>query len=164
MGAGKTAVGRRLARDLSLEFFDCDEEIQHRTGVDIGFIFDKEGEEGFRRREKEMLAELTARSGVVVATGGGAVVNPDNRRLLSQRGTVVYLKTSVDQQAARVRQGRGRPMLRNQDPKEALQRLYQVREPLYGEVADLVVTTDQRKVPALTTEILSALKKLDETP
>ncbi|HKF97650.1 MAG TPA: shikimate kinase, partial [Steroidobacteraceae bacterium] len=105
MGSGKTAVGRHLARALRLPFHDSDNEIERRTGVDIPFIFEKEGEAGFRQREREALEALTALEGIVLATGGGAVLLPENRRLLSERGCVVYLHTSVAQQAARVRHG-----------------------------------------------------------
>ena len=164
MGAGKSAVGRRLAQDLKLDFVDSDSEIEARTGVDIGFIFDKEGEQGFRRRERQMIAELTKRDGVVLATGGGAVTDPDNRRLLSARGTVVYLKASVDQQAERVKYGRGRrPMLANRDPAEALQALMDIREPLYLEVADVVVDTDRRKVTAVARDVEKCLGELRDS-
>src|SRR5262249_62018385 len=116
MGSGKSAVGRQLARVLHLPFHDSDSEIERRTGVDIAFIFEKEGEAGFRQREREALEALTALEGIVLATGGGAVLLPENRRLLSERGCVVYLHTSVAQQAARGRHCRHRPPLRNPHP------------------------------------------------
>src|ERR1700741_2245533 len=111
MGAGKTAVGRYLARELKLPFHDSDAEIERRTGVDIPYIFEKEGEAGFRQREREAIEALTALEGIVLATGGGAVLLAENRRVLAGRGCVVYLKTSVEQQADRVRYGRNRPLL-----------------------------------------------------
>ena len=115
MGSGKTAVGRHLSHALGLPFYDSDTEIERRTGVDISFIFEKEGESGFRQREREAIAELTALEGIVLATGGGAVVLPESRRRLAERGCVVYLKTSVAQQADRVRHGRNRPLLAEGD-------------------------------------------------
>ena len=159
MGAGKTAVGRRLARDLGLEFFDSDAEIEARTGVDIGFIFEKEGEQGFRRRERAMIDELTALNGIVLATGGGAILDAENRRRLSAGGTVVYLQASVAQQSARVRHGKERPMLQDKDPEEALQALMEIREPLYLELADLVVETDRRKVATVANDIETQLRE-----
>ncbi len=116
MGSGKTAVGRYLSRLLCMPFYDSDTEIERRTGVDIPFIFEKEGEPGFREREREAIEALTAMDRVVIATGGGAVLRPENRRYLAERGCVVYLETSVAQQAERVKQSRNRPLLSNVDP------------------------------------------------
>ena len=158
MGSGKTAVGRRLARELGLPFHDADQEIEQRTGVDIPFIFDKEGEEGFRRREKEIIAELTGVPGIVLATGGGAVLDPDNRNRLTTHGTVVYLQTSVQQQLLRTRHGNRRPLLNTERPADVLEALMREREPLYEVLADIVVNTDGRKVVAVTSEILAKLK------
>lgn len=157
MGAGKSAVGRHLARLRKLEFLDADDEIERRTGVDIGFIFEKEGEAGFRRRERQVIDELTERDGVVLATGGGVVGDADNRRRLAARGTVVYLHASIEQQRERTRRGRERPMLADGDPAEILRRLMDERDPLYREIADLVVRTDGRRVKAVATEIDEAL-------
>lgn len=153
MGAGKSAVGRQLARMLHLDFVDSDEEIQQRTGVDISFIFEKEGEQGFRRREARVIDELSQLEGVVLATGGGAIVDPENRSRLGARGIVVYLRTSVDQQLARTSRGRDRPLLENGDPQQILEELMAAREPLYREIADLTVDTDGRKVRAVANEI-----------
>ncbi len=153
MGAGKSAVGRQLARMLHLDFVDSDEEIQQRTGVDISFIFEKEGEQGFRRREARVIDELSQLEGVVFATGGGAIVDPENRSRLGARGIVVYLRTSVDQQLARTSRGRDRPLLENGDPQQILEELMAAREPLYREIADLTVDTDGRKVRAVANEI-----------
>ena len=157
MGAGKSAVGRQLARLLHLSFVDSDDEIESRTGVDIPFIFEKEGEAGFRKREAAAIDELTQQQGLVLATGGGAVINDDTRSRLGARGFVVYLQTSIEQQLERTRRGRERPMLQSGDPREILEKLMAERDPLYREIADLVVATDGRKVSAVAKEIVEAL-------
>ena len=157
MGAGKSAVGRQLARMLHLGFFDSDDEIEKRTGVDVPFIFEKEGEDGFRRREAKVIEDLTAMDGIVLATGGGAIIDPQSRSHLGARGFVIYLKTSVEQQLSRTRRGRERPLLENEDPREVLDRLLTDREPMYLEIADLTVDTDGRKVKAVADEIIDAL-------
>lgn len=157
MGAGKSAVGRQLARLLHLEFVDSDEEIELRTGVDIPFIFEKEGEAGFRKREMKVIDDLSQKDGIVLATGGGAVTDPQNRNHLGARGFVIYLHTSVDQQLSRTRKGRNRPLLANDDPRAILEALMATREPLYREIADLTVETDGRKVRAVANEILERL-------
>lgn len=157
MGAGKSAVGRQLARLLHLGFADSDEEIEARTGVDIPFIFEKEGEEGFRKREVKVIDDLTQRDGVVLATGGGAIVDPQIRSHLGARGFVIYLHTTVDQQLARTRKGRDRPLLDSDDPRAVLEALMATREPLYREIADLTIETDSRKVRAVANEILERL-------
>ena len=157
MGAGKSAVGRPLARMLHLAFVDSDDEIESRTGVDIPFIFEKEGEEGFRKREAKVIDDLTARDGIVLATGGGAVVDPQSRSRLGGRGFVVYLHTTVDQQLQRTQRGRERPMLENGDRASILEELMAARDPLYREIADLIVETDGRKVKAVANEIVDRL-------
>jgi shikimate kinase len=157
MGAGKSAVGRQLAKLLHLDFIDSDDEIEARTGVDIPFIFEKEGEEGFRKREAKVIDELSQRQGVVLATGGGAVVDPDSRSHLGARGFVIYLYTSVPQQLQRTQRGRERPMLANGDRAEVLENLMSARDPLYREIADLVVDTDGRRVQAVARQIHEAL-------
>ena len=157
MGAGKSAVGRQLARLLHLDFVDSDEEIEARTGVDIQFIFEKEGEAGFRKREAKVIDDLTQRDRIVLATGGGVIMDPANRNHLGARGFVIYLHTSVDQQLARTRKGRERPLLEQDDPRMVLEALMAAREPLYREIADLTVDTDGRKVKAVATEILDKL-------
>jgi shikimate kinase len=154
MGAGKSAVGRYLARALHLTFVDSDDEIESRTGVDIPFVFEKEGEEGFRKREAAVIDDLSKMDGVVLATGGGAVTNADSRSRLGGRGFVVYLYTTVDQQVLRTRKGRERPLLENVDPREALKELLLTRDPLYREIADIVVETDGRKVKSVADEII----------
>jgi shikimate kinase len=153
MGAGKSAVGRQLARLLRREFYDSDAEIERRTGVDIPFIFEKEGEAGFRRRERDMIAELSGLEDIVLATGGGAVLDPANRAALASRGLVVYLVASVEQQLERTRLSSNRPLLDAPDPAERLARLLREREPLYRELAALVVHTDGRMVREVAQEI-----------
>ena len=153
MGAGKSAIGRELARLLDRPFFDSDTVIQERTGADIGFIFDREGEAGFRVRERQVIDELTGIPDAVLATGGGAVLDPDNRTALASRGTVIYLYTSVEHQLARTRAGRTRPLLDTADPADRLKALYAQRDPLYREIADYTVTTDGRRVRAVAQEI-----------
>jgi shikimate kinase len=157
MGAGKSAVGRQLAKLTHFEFVDSDDEIEKRTGVDIPFIFEKEGEAGFRSREASVIDELSDRSGVVLATGGGAILDAESRSRLGARGFVVYLYTSVEQQLRRTEKGRERPLLANGVPRAILESLVAIRDPLYREIADLVVTTDGRRVQAGAREIFEAL-------
>lgn len=157
MGAGKSAVGRYLARTLHLSFVDSDDEIESRTGVDIAFIFEKEGAQGFRKREAAVIDDLSKIDGVVLATGGGAVVDPENRSRLGGRGYVVYLYTSVDEQVSRTQRGRKRPMLENDNPRGTLEELLAKRDPLYREIADLVVETDGRKVKSVANEIIEQI-------
>jgi shikimate kinase len=153
MGAGKTTVGRRLAELRGMTFFDSDHEVEQRTGVDIAFIFEKEGEAGFRKREKQVIAELTTGHGLVLATGGGAVLDPDNRQHLAGRGFVVYLRASVEHQLRRTGRTESRPLLQTGDPRETLERLFGIRDPLYREVADLVIDADGGNARNLAQEI-----------
>jgi shikimate kinase len=157
MGSGKTAVGKALAKALQLSFIDSDAEIERRTGVDIAFIFEKEGEEGFRQRERDVIADLTGGTDIVLATGGGAVICEENRKHLAERGCVVYLETSVTQQLERTRHGKHRPLLVTDDPRARLEELLRVREPLYREIADITVRTDGRRVQLLTDEVMRML-------
>jgi len=157
MGSGKSAVGRHLARLLAVPFYDSDAEIERRTGVDISYIFEKEGEPRFRQREREAIEELTRIEPVVLATGGGAVLAPENRKCLRERGCVVYLTTSVEQQTQRVAHARHRPLLVDVDAETKLRQLMEAREPLYTEVSDLRVATDGRKIHMVTEEILKTL-------
>jgi shikimate kinase len=157
MGAGKSAVGRQLAKVLHLHFVDSDDEIEQRTGVDIPFIFEKEGEEGFRKREARAIDDLSQKEGVILATGGGAIVNPESRNQLGARGYVVYLQTSVAQQVSRTEKGRERPMLQDGDREKMLTELMEARDPMYREIADLIVDTDGRRVNAVAQEIVDAL-------
>lgn len=159
MGSGKSTIGRQLAATLGLAFQDSDHEIQRRTGVDIPTIFAFEGEAGFRAREKAVIDALTAMEGVVLATGGGAILDPDNRRALSSRGVVVYLHCSPEQQHRRTSHDRNRPLLQTEDPLQRLRDLMAVRDPLYREVADLVVSTEKRSAAAVTKEIVRLLEE-----
>lgn len=153
MGSGKSAVGRRLAKELGREFIDSDEVIEERSGVDIPFIFEREGEAGFRQRECKVIDELTQLPDIVLATGGGSAQDPENRAHLHSRGFVVYLHATVDQQLKRTRRGEGRPMLKGGNPRETLARLMAIRDPQYREIAHLVIDTDGRRVPTVVREI-----------
>jgi shikimate kinase len=159
MGSGKTAVGKHLARLFRFTFHDSDADIEAKTGVDIPFIFEKEGEAGFRIREKESIDRLTQLDCIVLATGGGAVIDEANRRALAERGVVVYLATSVDQQIERTRHARHRPLLQAADPEQRLRDLMLRRAMLYAEIADLTVTTDGRRVQLVAEEIHQQLRR-----
>jgi len=161
MGAGKSTVGRQLAVALSFEFKDSDQEIQHRTGVDIPTIFEYEGEEGFRQRERQVIEELSGLSGIVMATGGGTVLSSDNRRDLASHGVVIYLHCSPEQQYARTARDRNRPLLQK-EPLACLRRLMEERAPLYRQVADMVVSTERRSTPSVVKEIHRRLES--DTP
>lgn len=158
MGVGKTTVGRALAKQLGLEFVDSDAEIEERTGVTITTIFDIEGEDGFRIREEKMIAELTRRQNIVLATGGGVVLSEANRRCLRQNGTVVYLHASVDMQMDRTRNSKNRPLLDGKDREKVLTELMAEREPLYRQEADLVFTTDSRSAHAVARDVIKEIK------
>ncbi len=142
MGAGKTTIGKYLADHLKLRFADTDTEIEARTGADIPWIFDVEGEEGFRDREEQVVEEMTGWDGIVLATGGGVVLRPNNRRVLAARGFVIYLYATVKEQVKRTQRDRRRPLLQGGDPKEILTELMAERDPLYREIADHVIETD----------------------
>lgn len=160
MGSGKSAVGRQLARALRRPFIDSDAEIEQRTGADIPFIFEKEGEAGFRVRERELIAELLGRRGIVLSTGGGAVLLEENRQRMRDAGLVIYLETSLEQQLKRVRQGERRPLLAGAaDMPGRLAELMTLRAPLYAEVATLKVRTDGRRVGEVVEQILAQLPK-----
>jgi len=159
MGSGKTAVGRHLARLFHFTFYDSDADIEAKTGVDIAFIFEKEGEAGFRMREKESIERLTRLESIVLATGGGAVIEADNRRVLAERGIVVYLETSIEQQLERTRHARHRPLLNDTDPEEKLKELMLRRAALYAEIANITVSTDGRRVQLVAEEIQQELRR-----
>lgn len=161
MGAGKSTVGRRLAQALDLPFCDSDREIEQRTGANIPLIFELEGEAGFRARERNMIEELTNQEHFVLATGGGAILDPDNRRRMTARGQVIYLHATVDQQLARTARDHNRPLLQTDDPRARLEALIAVRDPLYREIAALVIETDKRSVHSVVQEIL---RRLDLRP
>lgn len=157
MGAGKTTVGRVLARRLKLRFIDADHEIEARCGVKIPVIFEIEGEAGFRAREAQAIGELAGLQGIVLATGGGVVLLPENRRLLAAHGTVVYLRATPEHLYERVRQDRNRPLLATGDPLTRLRELYRERDPLYREIADLIVDTGRQSVQVLARGLLEQL-------
>ncbi|WP_415056898.1 shikimate kinase AroK [Halopseudomonas sp.] len=161
MGAGKSTIGRLLAKELKYPFKDSDREIEARTGADIPWIFDVEGEEGFREREEAMIAELVNEHGIVLATGGGVVMRASNRQALSASGLVVYLRTSVDQQLQRTSKDRQRPLLLNADPERVLRELMAKRDPLYREIADITIDTDQRGPKVVVNTILGRLLETD---
>lgn len=160
MGAGKTTLGKRLAKALRREFFDSDHVIEERTGVDIPYIFEKEGEQGFRKREAAVIDELTQLPELVVATGGGAVTQEENRRNLINRGIVVYLETPVELQMARTARCDNRPLLAVEDRQQKLAELYEQRHSLYQEVADITVLTGQEGAAALCKRILREVEAL----
>ena len=157
MGAGKTTVGRLLARRLKRTFYDSDQEIERRCGVRIPVIFDIEGEAGFRAREVQVIAELCALEGIVLATGGGAVLAEENRRRFAACGTVIYLHARPGYLWQRVRHDRNRPLLATQDPQRKLEELYAVRDPLYREVAGIVLDTGKQSVQILARDLLASL-------
>jgi len=158
MGAGKSTIGRRLAESLGKEFIDSDHEIENRTGVSIPTIFDIEGEDGFRNRESSVIDELSQRKGVVLATGGGAVLRTENRQHLAARGLVIYLKANTEQLHKRTRLDRNRPLLQTGDPKEKLQQLLEARDPLYQEIADLVIETGDHSVQQTASDIIQKIE------
>ncbi len=158
MGAGKTTVGRMVARRLKRPFYDSDHEIERRCGVRIPLIFDIEGETGFRAREAQVIADLCARQGVVLATGGGAVLAEENRRQLAAHGNVVYLHARPAYLWQRVRHDRNRPLLATPDPQKKLENLYAERDPLYRETADIVLDTGKQSVQSLVKDLLACLE------
>lgn len=156
MGAGKTTIGRLLGKCLKMEFLDSDKEIEQRTGVDIPMIFEYEGEAGFRRREADAIADLVRRVPIILATGGGSVMLPENRAALTANGFVVYLKCSVDRQVERTFKDSHRPLLQTENPRQRLEQLMAIREPLYRSVADCVVDTGRHSSRQAVREILKA--------
>ena len=159
MGAGKTTIGKQLAQSLGMDFNDSDQEIQRRTGVDIPTIFEYEGEEGFRQREAQAIEQLTQVDNQVLATGGGAVLRPENRQHLSARGIVVFLACSPKQQYERTYRDRNRPLLQNGDPLGKLESLTAERDPLYRDTADYVVSTEGRSATSVSNEIIELLHR-----
>ena len=157
-GSGKTAVGRQLARDTGLKFLDSDQEIEKRTGVEVGFIFEKEGEAGFREREIEMINELTQQQGVIVATGGGAILAKESRERLEASGVVVYLKTGINEQLKRTGRSRKRPLLNHANPRGVLEEMAVTRGPLYEEIADLCLDTSGQRVRAVAQKLKQMLE------
>lgn len=160
MGAGKTTVGRALARKTDKTFYDTDHEIEARTGVKVSTIFDIEGEMRFRDRETSVIADLVRQDGIVLATGGGAVLRPENRKLLSAYGTVIYLRAPIDDLLTRTMHDKSRPLLQTADPKAKLESLFEQRDPLYREIADVIVDTSQQNVNILVSQLVEKLQTL----
>lgn len=162
MGAGKSTVGREYARRYGLEFIDCDHELEARTGVRIATIFEIEGEEGFRRREKLLLEALLARPGIVLGTGGGVVLSAENRRLLRSRGIVVYLNVPPRVLWERTRHDRSRPLLQVPNPRQRIASLHRERDPLYREVADIVVEGNRGSLSSMVRQVEAAIEKFKQ--
>ena len=159
MGSGKTSTGRMLAKEMGYAFADTDEEVTKRTGVSIAYIFDVEGEEGFRKRECLALKECLNDNNTILSTGGGIVLSKENRDLLQDRGTVVYLQTSIRFQVKRTASTNNRPLLQNKDPKETLEKLILTRAPLYEEIADITIMTDNKSLQEMSKEIQRAINE-----
>lgn len=160
MGAGKSTIGRQLAQMLGMEFLDSDSVIEVRAGADIDWIFDVEGEAGFRKREERIISELTQGQGIVLSTGGGSILSKDNRKVLSARGIVIYLETTVDKQFERTQRDRKRPLLQTEDPRQTLEALAKVRNPLYEEIADITLQTDDQAAKVVATNIIEMIDNL----
>ena len=158
MGAGKSTIGREIADRLHLEFFDSDQEIERRTGADIAWVFDLEGEEGFRKREETVIEDLSEKQGIVLATGGGSVISTNVRNRLSARGIVVYLETTIDKQVARTQRDRRRPLLQtSEEPRTVLENLAVERNPLYEDIADVIVETGDQSAKVVAHKIIEKL-------
>lgn len=160
MGAGKSTIGRQMARALNLKFYDSDREIERRTGADISLIFELEGESGFRKREQEVIEAFSGKPGIVLATGGGAILDPANRRNLSSRGYVIYLQTSVEQQLLRTSHDRSRPLLQTENPEQKLRELMAARDPLYREIADWTIETDGCRAREVVQKIIQHIEEI----
>ncbi len=158
MGAGKSTIGKYLSEMLHMDLYDSDQEIERRIGADIAWVFDVEGEEGFRKREEQVISDLSEMQGIVLATGGGAIKSSLTRNRLSARGIVVYLETPIEKQLARTQRDKRRPLLQTEEPpREVLTRLAEEREPLYREIADYVVRTDELTAKQVATQIVELL-------
>jgi len=159
MGSGKSTIGRFLSNELKLEFIDSDKVIEERAGANIPWIFDVEGEDGFRNREEAVIDQVSEQDNIVLATGGGVVMRENNRKVLRERGFVIYLLTSVDQQVERTARDKNRPLLQTENPRAKLEALLKIRDPLYRQTADLIMRTDRRHPRGVIGEIVKALKK-----
>jgi len=159
MGSGKSTIGRLLSNELKLEFVDTDRVIEERAGANIPWIFDVEGEEGFRAREETVIDQVTDQDNIVLATGGGVVLRENNRKVLRERGFVIYLHASVDQQVERTARDKNRPLLQTENPRARLEELIRIRDPLYRQTADFVMRTDRRHPRAVIGEIIKVLRK-----
>lgn len=162
MGAGKSTMGRQLSRKLHLQFFDSDRVIEEHTGADIPLIFELEGEEGFRKREQEVIDELTQIPNIVLATGGGAILKPENREHLKNRGLVIYLHSDISHLLERTKHDKNRPLLQTADPGRKLRELMEAREPLYRETADIVINTGEKSIRSVINVILGRLKQFQD--
>ncbi len=160
MGAGKTTIGRQLARRLNLDFYDSDREIEKAAGVDVATIFEFEGEAGFRKRERRAIRDLAGKHGIVAATGGGAILCEENRRCLARSGTVIYLAAGIDEQLRRTRHDKTRPLLQTAEPRRALQALAEQRNPLYQSIADIRVSTEGRNARGVVQFLARELQTL----
>ena len=158
MGAGKSTVGKVLAKKLGRRFLDADHVIEERCGVKIPLIFEMEGEEGFRKREAQTIRDVTAEENIILATGGGAVLLPENRKALSERGTVIYLHANPIELWHRTKGSESRPLLRSGDPKKILENLYAIRDPLYREIADHIIETGKPSVNQLVNTLIMQLE------
>ena len=158
MGSGKSTVGKIISSELFLNFFDTDEEIENRTGASIDWIFDLEGEEGFRKRESKILEDMAQKNSIVLSTGGGIILSEDNREMLSSRGTVFYLATPIETQLERTSKDKDRPLLKDGDPGEILKNLHLTRENLYEEVSDYIVNTEGKSSQEVSSEIIKLVK------
>lgn len=157
MGSGKSTIGKRLAQAIDVEFLDSDKEIEKHTGASIPLIFELEGESGFRHREAQMIDELTRRHSIVLATGGGSILSEQNRNNLKNRGKIVYLHTTVTQQLQRTRRDQNRPLLQTENPQQKLIELFTIRDPLYRQIADIIINTDGRTIHSVSHEIIDTL-------
>jgi shikimate kinase len=162
MGAGKSSVGKQLAKALARDFYDSDKEIEKRTGVSISWIFEREGEEGFRQREHNMIAELAELKDAVIATGGGAILSEENRKIFRAKGHVVYLSASVEQLYRRTSRDKTRPLLQTENPKQRIREILKLREPLYKEVADIVLRTGEHSIQHVVSGLIKKLEKLGQ--
>ncbi len=163
MGAGKTTMGRQIAKRLNMDFEDSDHAIETHTGVDIPLIFEKEGEAGFRKRETAIIDELTQKTQLVLATGGGAILARENRQYLKSRGTVIYLHSDIKYLLERVAHDKNRPLLQTADPAATLRNIMKIREPLYRETADIIINTGQQSIRTVINVMLDRLKKFNST-
>ena len=162
MGAGKSTVGKQLAKALGRDFYDTDREIERRTGVSISWIFEMEGESGFRQREQKVLDELSKLKNIVLATGGGIVLAEENRRMLRSRGYVVYLSTSIEQLLRRTNKDKNRPLLQTDNPKETVKKLIAERAPLYQDVADIELRTGEQSIQYVVSGLVKQLEQIDQ--
>mgnify|MGYP002655880238 FL=1 len=162
MGAGKSTIGRQLAQQLNMDFIDSDAVIEERTGADISWIFDLEGEDGFRKREERIINELTQMQGIVLSTGGGAVLSKENRNYLSARGIVIYLETTVEKQFQRTKRDKKRPLLQDaENPRQVLEDLAKIRNPLYEEIADITLPTDEQNAKVMVNQIVDLIDNMN---